>query len=367
MPNASASSRAEGLGVWALLTLLATASWSCSIGATYWPSDEDLAAFEAAGPIEPEFDASRLLPGLPNAGPYRVATGDILAVTGSDVFLGVGVGGGAVRSGPSPAPGPEILEARVHPDGALTLPLVGAVEVVGLTLPEIEDLLVERLHPEFVVDQPSLVVRVSEHATRKVAVLGAVERPGVLSLPSDSMTLVSALTAAGGILKASNLKVGAKRIRLHRPGEEREENLLLPVRGLNIPFGDVALEGGETIEVERWDPDIFTVIGLVTTPGAYEYPPNREYNLMEALAIAGGTDRIADPPYATVYRKDVDGQILAVTFPLEGADLIESSLVRIRPGDVISVQHTLGSWSRTLLAEVLRLQVNLFVDPIRGN
>ena len=38
---------------------------------------------------------------------------------------------------------------------------------------------------------------------------------------------------------------------------------------------------------------VFTVMGLVNKPDAYAYPPDVQYNLMEALAFAGGLDMVA--------------------------------------------------------------------------
>ena len=84
---------------------------------------------------------------------------------------------------------------------------------------------------------------------------------------------------------------------------------------------------------------------------------------MQALAIAGGVDMIADPPYATIYRKNRDGEMIGVTFEISGSDLVRASSLRIKPGDVIAVQHTIGSWTRSLLAQVLRFQVGFFVQP----
>jgi SLBB domain len=197
----------------------------------------------------------------------------------------------------------------------------------------------------------------------RVQVLGAVEKPGIIRLRSDEMTLYGALSEAGGILKGVNLVVGARLIRIRRPGVDKVKDTILPVKGLNIPLGDVALVGGETIEVERYEPDTFTVIGLVKSSGAYEYPPEVTYNLMQALAVAGGIDTIADPPYATIFRKDKNGKILAATFGISGTGLVQSSSFEIKPGDVIAVEHTALSWTRSLLSQVLRISLGVWVDP----
>ncbi|MCC7066279.1 MAG: SLBB domain-containing protein [Planctomycetes bacterium] len=346
---------------WVLLVLCA----SCSVGTTYFPTAEELAAFEAAGPIEPELDEELFLTGIPKPGPYRVVPGDLLEVRGAGGFL-VGAKDGS---------GTDVVQVRVQDDGSINLPLLGALPVVpargsadkepGKMLTEVEQSIAGALHPKYLAQKPAIVARVIEPARVQVAVFGAVERAGVVELASNQLSLFGALSAAGGIIKASNLKVGAKVIRIRRPGEALGKSMALPVKGLNVPFADVGLVGGETIEVVRWDPELFTVVGLVTRPGAFEYAPGQKVNLMQALAVAGGVDRVADPPYATVFRKDKDGQIVAATFAITGVDAMKAAGLEVRPGDVVSVDHTYGSWTRSLIAAVFRAQVNFLVDPVR--
>lgn len=341
------------MGTLAILVGLSCLAVGCALGSGAWPSDDEWTAFQAAGPIEPELDEERLLQSLPSVGAYRAMVGDLLEVQGARSFLGVGGDGGAVV---------DTVQTRVTPAGEIHLPLLGAVEVAGLLPAEIEERLATALHPRYLRERPALVVRITEPRSVPVAVFGAVEEPGLHELRVDRSTLYGALTAAGGILRASTTKVGARTIRIRKPGEARERALALPVKGLNVPFADVALAGGETIEVEPWEPALFTVVGLVAKPGAYEYPPGSHYNLMQALAIAGGIDRIASPPYATVFRKAEDGAIVACTFGISGNDLVRASAVEIRPGDVVAIEHTALSWTRSLVAQVLRLQVGFFVD-----
>lgn len=327
----------------------------CMLGTKYFPSDEEMQRFLAAGPIEPELDMDLMLSGIPKPGAYRCVKGDLLEVRGAGGFL-VGTDSGT-----------DIVQARVQEDGTISLPLVGTVPVEGRLMADVEVAVAAALFPKYLAQKPAIVVKVLEPARVQVAVFGAVEKPGVVELASNQLSLFGALSEAGGIIKASNLKTGARVIRVRRSGEELGKSMALPVKGLNVPFADVALSGGETVEVERWDPELFTVIGLVMKPGAYEYAPGMKINLMQALAEAGGVDRVADPPYATVFRKDKDGGIVAVTFGISGSDLVQASAVEVRPGDVVAVEHTAMSWTRSLVAAVFRVQVNFLVDPTRRN
>jgi protein involved in polysaccharide export with SLBB domain len=330
-----------------LLAVLCGLVVACS-SPTYFLDDQDMARFLSAGPILPEFDRDALLRELKPPGPYRVAVGDLLEVHAPPALF-------SSLSGDGPASG--IHLARVDAAGNCQLPLDVAVPAAGHTLVEIEDSVTKAVHPKFLVDRPAIVVRVIEYNRVPVSVLGAVEQPGIHELRSDQMSLYGALSAAGGILKAANLVVGAGMIMIRRPGIDQEEPVFLPVKGLNIPFANVALAGGETIEVVRFEPDTFSLVGLVTSPGAFEYPPEVSYNLMQALAVAGGVDIFADPRYATVFRKDASGTILPATFEIQGNGLVTASALQIKPGDVIVVGHTAASWTRSLVRELFRVQV----------
>ncbi len=321
-----------------------------------YPLDEDeLRRFLNAGPVELELDREELARGLPSPGRYRLVAGDLLEVTGPWGLF-------ATPADDAQAAGELSRAVRVDDEGFVHVGAAGRVKARGKTVLDVERAIVEAVYPSVLVRRPSVVVRVQEHHTLPVNVVGAVEQPGVHELRSNQLSLYGALAAAGGILKPNNLIVGARRIRVRRADGAGVEDVVLPVRGLNIPFADVGLYGGETIEVERYEPDTFTIVGLVQNPGAYPYPPETDYNLMQALAFAGGVDLIADPPFATVFRRDADGTILPATFSIAGDGLVAASALQIKPGDVIAVEHTAASWTRSLIAQIVRVQFGFFVD-----
>ena len=338
---------------WALVLPLAFVA-ACG-AARHFLDPEQLREFESAGPVVPELDRDALVRSVPAPGPYRLDSGDVVELRGPRALFAAD----AQAASSSPF---ELHVARVDERGAIEVPLLGSVEARGRTLLELEQDVQSRAHPRYLVQKPAIVARVVDYERTVVHVLGAVEHPGVQELRRDQLTLYGALASAGGILKSSNLVVGARciRVRSQQAGSPRE--LALPVKGLNVPFSDVALQRGDVVEVERYEPDTFTVVGLVTKPGAYPYPPEVTYNLMQALATAGGVDIVADPPYATVFRRAADGRILPATFEIAGGGLTESSALRIKPGDVIVVEHTAASWTRSLLAQILRVQFGFFVD-----
>ena len=111
--------------------------------------------------------------------------------------------------------------------------------------------------------------------------------------------------------------------------------------------------------------DLFADDEVLNNPGSLEYPPEQEFNLMQALAMAGGVDPIADPPYATVFREDrATGEILPATFRISGNGLVTASALPIKPGDVISIGHSAGSWTRSFAAEIFQINIGYFFQPI---
>ncbi len=343
----------------ALSLALAALATACA-SPRYHLDPDELARFEAAGPITPEFDEERLLESIKPPSVYRVIPGDLLMIRAPASLTLSGAAVPAFTAASSL--GPIEHFARVADDGMIDVPLAGPLPATGRTVRELERAIADAIHPRFLSTRPPIVVTVEEPHTVPVTIVGAVETPGIHHLSSDQMTLSGALTSAGGIVKTGNLVVGARKIVIYSPNEEGRPTVhALPIRGLNVPFYDAPLVGGERIEVERFEPDRFTVVGLVAKPGAYEYPPEIEYNLMQALATAGGVDRIADPPFATVFRKDLlSGEIIPATFALKGDGIVAASALRIKPGDVVSIGHTKASWTRAFMADVFRINIGFF-------
>jgi protein involved in polysaccharide export with SLBB domain len=149
--------------------------------------------------------------------------------------------------------------------------------------------------------------------------------------------------------------------------EEAVTTIVLPIKGLNIPFSDVALQEGDTVVVEWPQERLMSVLGLVRNPGNFPYPQNDRYNLIQAIGFAGGLDAVADPRYVTIYRLQPDGEIANVTVqlvnPRNESDLTTALALPVKPGDVISVEHTLRTRTNVFFERYFRITFGLFVDP----
>lgn len=121
----------------------------------------------------------------------------------------------------------------VRPDGKLNFPLVGEIDVNGLTVYEFTKLLTKELS-EYIIN-PSITVNVAKLGTTRVFVMGEVNKQGMYEL-TKSHRVLDALGAAGGFTQ----KAAKKNIYLVRNVGQPEEI----VQKLNINNflrkGDVA-------------------------------------------------------------------------------------------------------------------------------
>jgi protein involved in polysaccharide export with SLBB domain len=88
-------------------------------------------------------------------------------------------------------------KVRVTPLGTIELPLVGMVHAGGLTEVQLEAELDSKLN-NFMYN-PQAAVYVNEYHNREVAVIGAVNHPGLVLLDSPSETILDVITQAGGL------------------------------------------------------------------------------------------------------------------------------------------------------------------------
>jgi len=85
----------------------------------------------------------------------------------------------------------------VRPDGKISLPLVGEVQVSGLTTLRVQSLLTEKL--KAYISQPQVTVIVQEVKSRTYVIVGKVVKPGSYELGKPT-TVLEAIAIAGGFL-----------------------------------------------------------------------------------------------------------------------------------------------------------------------
>jgi protein involved in polysaccharide export with SLBB domain len=343
-------------------------------------SEEQIRKFQQAGPITPEVDVDSLLSAKTHTGHYRVVPGDLLVLEMPALLRVISAD---IAKWFDPVAGQNALEPyayRVADDGTITLAMVGKIKVAGKKLTEIESLIVQNFYPKYVKQLPSVVCSVKEYQTQNVTIVGGVANPGIFELRSHETSLVAALMKSGGITQkgASVITIRhAEALDVNLLPEDssddpnaywvlgaddvqsgRQKTVVLPVRNMNVPFRDVPLYDGDVVEVSRLDPEVFTVLGLAMSPGAYPYPPDAKYTLAQALAFAGGTDLGLNARYVTIYRQDKDGEIVSAVFGIGKKSMATASRLKIKPGDVIHVDQTLETRTRQIFREMFSIRFN---------
>jgi len=135
---------------------------------------------------------------------------------------------------------PELsVDARVRPDGTVTMPLVGDIKAAGRTPSSLKSEITKRLQ-SFVRDEGAIVsIAVTEVNSYRFTVAGQVERAGLLTA-KYYVTASEAIAMAGGLNRFANPhkltlvrndRSGLRRIPIDyeriSSGEHPEENLVL--------------------------------------------------------------------------------------------------------------------------------------------
>jgi len=137
-------------------------------------------------------------------------------------------------------------EVTVRPDGKITLPLLGDVEVVGRSPQQLGVELGEGLR-RFVED-PRVTVAVAQANSARFYIIGQVSKPGVYPL-TGRISIMQALSLAGGFLPF------AKRDKVAIVRDTNGIQTRIPVnyekleKGKNLQQQNVLLQAGDTIVV----------------------------------------------------------------------------------------------------------------------
>src|SRR5690606_2665173 len=87
--------------------------------------------------------------------------------------------------------------------GDVSLPLIGAVRVAGLTVQEAQRLIADRYEEKYLM-APQVSLFIKEFTTQRIAIEGAVVRPGIYPVMGE-LTLLRALALSGGFAQYADI------------------------------------------------------------------------------------------------------------------------------------------------------------------
>lgn len=218
------------------------------------------------------------------------------------------------------------IDARVSESGGIRYPLIGAVNVGGLTLAEAEQRIAEGLQRGRFLNDPQVNIQLVQVRGSQVAVLGQVARPGRFALDTANVRASELLAAAGG-----TTALGDDRLIITGTREGQPFRRVIDIPSLFTGASeqdDILLQGGDALYVPR--APVFYIYGEAQRPGPYRI--ERGMTVMQALAAGGGITPRGSQRRLHLHRAGPDGQVVQ-SVPQLG-DLVQ-------PNDVIYVRESL--------------------------
>jgi polysaccharide biosynthesis/export protein len=218
------------------------------------------------------------------------------------------------------------IETRVSEGGSITYPLIGAVELGGLSVANAEKKIANALQTGGFIQKPQVNIALVQIRGNQVSVLGQVARPGRFPLETVNTRLSDMLANAGGATPGGDdiaIVTGV------RNGKPMRQEIDIPGLFLDTAsVGNMLLQGGDTIYVPR--APVFYIYGEAQRPGSYRI--ERGMTVMQALAQGGGPTARGSEKRLRLHRKQDNG----------GIQQIEPQLTDpVLPNDVIYVKESI--------------------------
>jgi polysaccharide export outer membrane protein len=194
--------------------------------------------------------------------------------------------------------------AIVRKDGEFEMKLLGAVKVAGLSVDQATEAIRAGLAKDYLVN-PHVSLSIVSYAKRKINVLGEVRTPGLYGYPEHGTLMLSdAVAMAGGFLPTAD----ATHVTVRRGEGDHAETIEVDASaGEGTQADKFEVRPDDAITVAMLPKRHFTVLGQVNRPGTYDITDNRPVYLTDAVALAGGFTRLANPS-AVILKRSQDGR-----------------------------------------------------------
>jgi polysaccharide export outer membrane protein len=196
---------------------------------------------------------------------------------------------------------PEVsTKLRVDETGEVTLPLAGVLPVTGLTAEQAGRAIEARFRDTDVLKDPHVSVTILEYATQGVTVLGEVKNPGVYPLLGGH-GLLDLISTAGGLTTSAGKAVTVN----HRADPNHPVIVNVDSKPGSSAALNVSVWPGDTIVVSH--AGIVYVLGDVGKAGGFLIENNDRLTVLQAIALAQGTNRTASLNHTKLIRKTGTG------------------------------------------------------------
>jgi polysaccharide export outer membrane protein len=225
----------------------------------------------------------------------------------------------------------------VQTNGSITFPLLGEVQVAGLSVSEVRRKLTNLLAKDYLVN-PQVEVKVKEYQSQFVSVVGEVNSPGRKPI-RGRMRLVDALLESGGFKASSSGEVLITRsdgefdagqhsinVRISSSSSPSTQDLV----NLELP-----LKNGDIITALA--KSFVTVDGEVNKPGRYAI--EADLTVTGAISLAGGKTRFGSSDVKVRRTDPQTGKVSIIKVDIDDVRNGKKPDVPLLPNDVISVSR----------------------------
>ncbi|MGH7880087.1 MAG: polysaccharide biosynthesis/export family protein, partial [Candidatus Binataceae bacterium] len=238
------------------------------------------------------------------------------------------------------------VKVRVSGTGSIELPVIGIVQAAGLSEQALEAELQQRLSKY--MRHPDLRLFVSDYRSRDVGVFGAVAKPGLYSVASNSDTINDLLSQAGGMTTQAAPRIQFVAARAGATttagapaagagtfgGSNAYEIDLRSQRGRR--YFNLPVEPGDSIIVPELGEVLVT--GWVNQPGSYKITPG--LTVLGAIAAAGAPMWPADTSVVRVLRPDDNGETHQLVVNLDKIAKGDQADIKVRDADVVELDSS---------------------------
>ena len=195
------------------------------------------------------------------------------------------------------------IETRVSENGSISYPLIGAVDLGGLSIAVAEKKIATALDKGGFIKNPQVNIVLVQIRGNQVAVLGQVNRPGRFPMETANTRLSDMLANAGGTTATGDDVAIVVGLRNGKPF--RQQVNIASIFLTDKPQDNIVLQGGDSIYVHR--APVFYIYGEAQRPGAFRI--ERNMTVMQALAQGGGPTARGSEKRLRLHRTAADGSI----------------------------------------------------------
>jgi polysaccharide export outer membrane protein len=223
----------------------------------------------------------------------------------------------------------------VGPDGRITLPVVGTVAVGEKSRDDAARSIDESLG-KYYSGSMSSTVEVTKYGSNHILLLGAIEKPGLITFDQPP-TLLEAITKGGSVINPDKTIQSARKAIIYR-GDNQVMNVNISERfDGRRALNDIRLRRNDTVYIPENQESLVSVLGEVLRPGPVRLDNNS--TLISLLTSAGGiTEKSGNNPTILITEPST-GRQQSIKFK-ELLTLHGGSDVTLHDGDIVYVPRS---------------------------